>query len=204
MRRGAFFAATLLLAFAASAQVLYKWIDAQGRVQYSDRPPKDFKGPVTRIEPPDAPPDAVPTLPVERKTPPPKAVAPAPAADAEPPMDMAAKRRAARATLQARIDAARENLEARRKALEEGGAPQSGEQQVLQRPAPANLGKPGAPQRSNCRLVPAAQGGPPIAVCPTLVPTTEYYDRIQQLEEAVRQAERELADAERAYRRGTD
>lgn len=204
MRRAAAFAATLLLAFAASGQVLYKWIDAQGRVQYSDRPPKDFKGPVTRIEPPDAPPDAAPTLPIERKAAPPKAMAPAPVSEAEPTMDMAAKRRAARATLQARIDAAREKLEASRRALEEGGAPQGGEQQVLQRPAPANLGKPGTAQRSNCRLVPAAQGGPPIVVCPTLVPTSEYYDRIQQLEEAVRQAERELADAERAYRRGTD
>ena len=34
----------------AAAQVLYKWMDADGKTQYSDRPPKNFAGPVTRLE----------------------------------------------------------------------------------------------------------------------------------------------------------
>ena len=40
--------------------------------------------------------------------------------------------------------------------------------------------------------------------CPALVPSEAYYDRVRELEEAVKRAEAELDDAERAYRRGVD
>ena len=49
------FAAILAIAFAAcgdaAAQALYKWVDNDGKTQYSDRPPKNYAGVVTRIEP---------------------------------------------------------------------------------------------------------------------------------------------------------
>lgn len=201
VRGAALLASALLVAFAAStasAQVLYKWTDEQGRVQYSDRPPKDFKGPVTRVEPPDMPP-APPAVPPPVEVQAPAARAP----EAEPATDIAGQRRATRTLLQARVDSARENLEAHRKALADGGEPLVDERQMVQRPAPANLGKPGTPQRSNCRVIAGPEGHSTI-VCPSLVPTSEYYDRIQQLEEAVRRAEEALAEAESAYRRGVD
>ena len=47
----AFALALCAFAGAASAQVLYKWTDADGKTQYSDRPPKNFNGTVTRMEP---------------------------------------------------------------------------------------------------------------------------------------------------------
>jgi hypothetical protein len=36
------------------------------------------------------------------------------------------------------------------------------------------------------------------------VPGEVFYDRVHGLEDALRDAEKELADAERAYRRGVD
>ena len=67
MRGASLAAAALALAcvsWAAEAQVLYKWIDADGKVQYSDTPPKNPKGPVTRIEP-----DVAPTPPASTSRP---------------------------------------------------------------------------------------------------------------------------------------
>lgn len=40
--------------------------------------------------------------------------------------------------------------------------------------------------------------------CPTRVPNDAYYERQKKLEEELKAAEEELAEAERAYRRGTD
>ena len=60
MARSAFFACLVLLCAPAAAQTMYRWTDAQGRVQYSDRLPKDFKGEVTRIEADAQPPPAAP------------------------------------------------------------------------------------------------------------------------------------------------
>jgi len=59
---GASALAFLCLAFVgtASAQVLYKWVDDDGKTQYSDRPPKSFKGTVTRIDPDEQPTPGVP------------------------------------------------------------------------------------------------------------------------------------------------
>ena len=39
-----------LLAAPAFAQVLFKLVDRQGRVLYTDKVPKDFDGTVTRLE----------------------------------------------------------------------------------------------------------------------------------------------------------
>jgi hypothetical protein len=44
----------------ALAQTLYKWIDKDGKVQYTDKPPVNFKGEVTRIEADAQPPPLKP------------------------------------------------------------------------------------------------------------------------------------------------
>ena len=91
--------AAMLGASLAAGQVLYKWVDEQGKTQYSDRLPKGFKGEVTRIEtevekatlPPAIPPAQAPAAaPVTGK---------AAAAD-----DIAAKRRTTRARLEERLE----------------------------------------------------------------------------------------------------
>jgi len=52
---------------------------------------------------------------------------------------------------------------------------------------------------SNCH-----KGADGRLVCPGRVPNEAYYARVQQLEDAVKHAEADVEDAERAYRRGVD
>lgn len=180
----------------APAQVLYKWIDAQGKVQYSDQPPKNFKGEVTRIEP-DAQP-ARPAAPVPNPQP-----APAREAKAEEKAkdDVATRRRLQRERLAADVARARAKLEAARAALDNAGSPTVDERQVVQQHY-ARGTQPATP-RSNCREVTRADGKKGL-MCPALVPNEGYYERVRALEADVERAERELEEAERAYRRGVD
>src|SRR6478735_4592917 len=107
VRVARFLAGALALACAAGlaqAQVLYKWIDESGKVHYADQPKKGFNGPVTKIEP-----DASPT-PVAPAVAPPKATPPEATKAQAPAEDMLTQRRARRATLEARLTAAREKL----------------------------------------------------------------------------------------------
>lgn len=188
----------VLAGFAASsvAQTLYKWTDAQGRIQYSDRPPKDFKGEVTRIESDAQPPQAPAWVPkaTEPKAQEGKQVEKAPG-------DMNSRRRALREKLAADVTRARERLEAAKKALDEAEGPQVDERQVVQQRF-ARGTKPATP-RSNCREVVASDGKKQL-MCPALVPGEGYYDRVRALEEAVAKAEEDLTLAERAYRQGAD
>jgi hypothetical protein len=195
----AFLFAAALGAWSASAQVLYKWVDQSGKTQYSDRPPKNFKGEVTRIE-----------TEVEKTTLPPSVqptpvATPAPATAAgkvqgAPVVDIAAKRRATRATLGARLDKARLNVEEAKKALAEAESPQPEDRQVIQQRTSG--GMHGMTARSNCRV--EGSGKTKTLMCPTMIPTEEYRDRVALLEEALRKAEKELEEAERAWRRGVD
>lgn len=188
---------------AAHAQVLYKWTDENGRVQYSDKPPKNFKGLVEKLEPPPpAQPAAVPAAPPPTAPSTAPAAAPkAPAAPAEP-VSIAAQRKATRERLQAGIDAAQARLDAAKKALAEV-QPGEDERQVIQQ-FPANTpGSLPASKRSNCTTVAGANGKPAVR-CAALIPNPAYYERVQSLEEEVRLAEQALAEAEGAYRRGVD
>jgi hypothetical protein len=188
----------LLAGFAAPSpgQTLYKWTDAQGRIQYSDRPPKDFKGEVTRIESDAQPPQAPAWVPkaAEPRAQEGKQVEKAPG-------DMNSRRRALREKLAAGVTRARERLEAAKKALDEAGSPRVDERQVVQQRF-ARGTQPATP-RSNCREVVASDGKKQL-MCPALVPGEGYYDRIRLLEEAVAKAEEDLTLAERAYRQGAD
>lgn len=178
----------------ALGQTMYKWTDAQGRIQYSDRPPKDFKGEVTRIESDAQPPQAPAWVP---KAAVPKAEEGQKVEKA--PGDLNSRRRALREKLAADVTRARERLEAAKKALDEAEGPGVDERQVVQQRF-ARGTQPATP-RSNCREVVASDGKKSL-MCPALVPGEGYYDRIRALEEAVARAEEELAAAERAYRQG--
>ena len=199
----------------AVAQVLYKWVDIDGKTQYSDRPPKGFAGAVTRIEPDEQP------APVPRGVP--KAAGkPAERAEdaAAAPLDAAAQRRELRRTLEANVAAARLKLDNARAALEAAQTPSDDERQVIQqklqkgRPAPGggsattggmlgSGGMHGGVVRSNCRTVQGSDGKI-VTTCPTMVPNDAYYDHVKGLEDAVKAAEEDLAAAEQAYRRGVD
>ena len=186
--------AALALSSAATAQVLYKWIDVDGRTHFSDKRPVGFKGEVTVIQP-DAMPD-----PVIRR---PAAPAKAPVAEEEKerPNDMAAKRRALREQLAARVAQARERLEAAKKAASDGEDAGEGERQFVRQNFPRGPRNP--PPRQNCFST-TASDGKAIWNCPRQVPTEGYFDRREAQEEAIRKAEEELVEAERAYRRGVD
>lgn len=194
--------ALALCAFAGAAegQVLYKWTDADGKTQYSDRPPKNFTGTVTRLEP-----DIQPTPTAPYKAP----AAPAAQKSSDPPVvtppDRATTRRTTRNALEKRLVEARANLEKARKALESGESPEPEEQQVVQQQQkPGQGGMHGlSGQRSTCR--PAKDvAGKAIVLCNATMPNEQYFERQAKLEEAVKQAEQELADAQEAWRRGVD
>lgn len=199
-RLAAAVAAVALACAPAFAQVLYKWTGPDGKVNYADTPPKNFKGEVQRIEPPEpaTPAPASPAAPAPRV---PAAPAPARDAAAEPKAPgIAAQRRATRAQLEAQLARARADVDAAKKALEEA-APEPEERQTIQQ-RKAQGGMHGMTPRLNCRVERTAAGK--ATMCPTSIPTPEYYDRIAKLEEAVKKAEDDLAAAEEAWRRGVD
>ncbi|MGZ5047916.1 MAG: DUF4124 domain-containing protein [Usitatibacter sp.] len=209
-------AAMLLLALAQSsgaAQALYKWADADGKIHYSDQPPKGFKGEVMRIDadeqPATQPPYQAPRDGARRSE-----------QDAPRTPDLASQKRDQRSKLAAAISVARERYEAAKQALDAAGAPQDDERQVIQQrvdknspaPGPGSAttggmlgmgGMLGGAPRSNCTTVKSASGQQ-VTTCPTPVPNDAYYDRIAKLEEAVRAAKEELEAAEQAYRRAVD
>jgi hypothetical protein len=180
------------LALPAGAAVLYKWVDAEGKTQYSDRPPKGFKGEVIRI-------DAEPDKGMPGVAPPAAPTLPSAARDKEG-EDIGLKRRAARTQLEARLAQARAKVEDARKALETA-EPGADERQVVQQ-RNAGGGMHGMTARSNCRE--EGTGKSKVLMCPTMIQTDEYRDRIARLEADLRKAEEELAEAERAWRRGVD
>jgi hypothetical protein len=186
------FAVLIAVPAAANAQVLYKWTDKDGKSQYSDHPPKNFTGEVTRIEAETYPaPRVVPKAPLpERPV--------AESAKRENAADATKARRELRARLTSELAQARERYDAAKAALDDGGNPQDDERQVVQQRFDRIQSG-----RSNCRLAKNADGRT-MAVCPAIVPNDAYYERIKQLEEAFKQAEAALSAAEEAYRRGVD
>ena len=194
-------AGIMALAATACAQDLYRWTDADGKVHYSDHLPKGYNGPFTVIQP-DMP--ATPTAPAVA----PAAIAPtvpapasATAADTTPARDIATKRRETRQALEARVDKAREKLADAKKARQEGDALRDEEHQIVQRSgSPADFATVG---RSNCTYSKDARGKP-VAMCPALVPSEAYWDRIKSLDDAVKDAEAQLDAAKEAYVRGVD
>jgi pyruvate/2-oxoglutarate dehydrogenase complex dihydrolipoamide acyltransferase (E2) component len=182
---GRLLAGALTLACActvAHGQVLYKWVDEDGKTQYSDTPPKNPKGPVTRIEP-----DVAPTVPPPAPKP---AAAAAPKAEAPADVpDLAAQRRAKRAALDARRAEARAKVDAAKKALAEASGPEPDERQVIQQEMKKGQGGMHglSTARSNCRTV--QKDGKPAVICPAVFATDAYYERMARLEVDLRQAQ---------------
>lgn len=196
-RRAALAAAVLALtATAAWAQALYRWIDADGRVHYSDHLPKGYTGTFTVIQP-DKPATGTPAY-----VPPPAAPSAQPTEAAPVPAeDIATKRRETRRALEARVDKARAKLAAAKKARDDGDALQDDEHQMVQHTGrPADFATVG---RSNCIFSKDAKGKLQ-AMCPSLVPSEAYWDRMKSLDDAVKSAEAELDAAQEAYVRGVD
>ena len=180
----------------ALGQAVFKWVDKDGKVHFADKPPTNFKGEVTRITP-DAQPDPV--------APRPKAKPEAVPIEEEKAPDANARRRATREHLAARVAAARAKLEQARRALADGEGAGDDEKQFVQERLDRNARRPERtpPPRSNC-MSQVTPDGKPIWICPRPVPGQAYYERREKLEEAVRKAEEELDEAQRAYRRGVD
>ncbi len=189
--RACLLALAAILAAPAAAQVLYKLVDRQGRVTYSDKAPKNFNGTVSILTP-DTESNLLPSgRPAEAARPP--AQAPG----------VAEGRRNKREELEKRLRAAQARVEAARKALAEGGDPQQDEMQTIQhRKPPLAAGQ--SPPNRNCFTTRNPRTGAEVLNCPTRVPNDAYYERQKKLEEELKAAEEELAEAERAYRRGTD
>ena len=177
----------------ADTRTLYRWTDAQGRVQYSDKAPTGFKGEVTRV---DVELDAN-TAPAAPRAP---LVAPEVLRDVvAPPADINRTRRETRARLEAAVREAERKVAVAKAALEGGEDRQDTENQVVQRRFAR-----AQPGRSNCRPMIDANGKPAGVNCPAIVPNEEYYERMRGLEEALKNAEDELDAAKAAYRRGVD
>jgi hypothetical protein len=141
------FVAALAVATGAEAQTLYKLIDKNGKVTYAEKPPKDFDGKVIRL---DIDPNAN------------TATLPKPSAQPAP-VDRSSD-------TDVRVKAAREKLEAARKAYD----------QALNNPADGDVsfvGNKGGGTRP--------------------VQSDAYAKRLAGLEQAVKEAEEELKRAER-------
>jgi hypothetical protein len=190
-----------ILAVDASAQTFYyKWVDKDGRLQFSDKPPAGFKGEVTKVAV-DAMSDPVPP----RAKPAPAAAPKALIDEEEKAPDMATTRRKNREQLAARVAQARAQLEAAKKALSDGEPATEDERQFVRQNFARSEKSPGStpPPRQNC-MPDRASTGQATWNCPRPIPNEAYFDRQKKLEEDVRKAEDELTEAERAYRRGTD
>ena len=174
----------------ADVRTLYRWTDAQGRIQYSDRPPPaSFKGEVTRIE---VETDGNTSAPEAPRAP---RVAPDVLKDVTP--DINRQRREKRAKLEEAVRQAEKRVAEAKAALEQGGEMKEDEQGVIQR----RYAK-AQPNKANCRVV--AEGEKKVVICPAITPNEQYYERQKGLEDALRKAEEDLSDAQLAYRRGVD
>lgn len=203
---------------AAHAADLYRWTDANGRVVYGDKPPKNALN-VTRVDV-DTSTTTIPARPVPAPAAPAASAAPAPQVP-----DILTQRRATRARLEAAVAQARERLDLARKNLAEASDMAPDEQQsVVEKVAdlppgtqaplspgvdPGNMQVVGggmygmSVSRQNCSKVrgPSGKAG---VICPTIIPNQAYRERIAMLEDAVKKAEADLDAAQEAYRRGVD
>jgi hypothetical protein len=158
------------------AQQLWKYTDKDGKVTYSDKPPKpgekaeevksDPK--VNILESPRTIKDGA------------SGKAGASSQALKDVNSRATAREEKRDKLRDAVDAARENVEAAKKALEDGREPLPDEVQIV-----VGRNKDGAPTGRNAGIR-----------------KPEYYKRIEGLEDAVKKAEAALETAERNYRRG--
>lgn len=161
--------AALAFANAGHAQALWKYTDKDGKVTYSDKAPK--KGENAQLVTNDP---AANVIEAPKNT---RDGAPQKLKDVT---TRANERENKRDKLREALDAAKDELDAAKTALEEGRAPQPNEVQIAVGRSPT-----GAPTGAN-----------------SAVRKPEYYARISSLEEAIKKAEAKVEAAEQNYRRG--
>lgn len=183
----------------AETKTLFKWVDEKGRTQYGDTPPDGFKGEVTRVQ---IDMNANTSVPPVRKDNAPQ-INPGGPISAPVPTDYLSQRRARVAKLEANVKAARERLEAARAALEKG---LGDDEYMTVRGAGADnvrsrtTGSPvvnadNSDNKQNCREARDGRGRGTF-VCPRRAPNPEGQAKAQALEDAVKQAEQDLEEAE--------
>lgn len=180
--------AATLWSGSADAQVLYRYVDKDGRTVVSDRPPAEGK--FERIE-----------------SDPNTNVIQSPRRSSDQPgtagSQMARQRQQLRDSLRASVDDARKRLEEAKSALESGKDPREGEWRPVQVP-PDNDGKPNANGQVTALggkvVCPIDPYGKPVCVSGNS-PNEAYFQRIEKLEADLRKAEEALKEAEQNYRR---
>jgi hypothetical protein len=182
------------LIISTQAQTLYRDVDKDGKVTYSDEPPgKDVK--------------TTTTLEIDKNlnvTESPKRYSDGKKSDFD---ERIRKREALRDKLRADLDKAQARLAAAKTALANGREPRDEELQPTIS-NPDNNGKPnaagiitGRSGRVVCSKGKNPDGSQRI-ICPAIsVPNEEYPKRVKELEDAVAKAEEEVRRAEQAYRR---
>ena len=190
----------------AAAETLYKLVAPDGKVTYVQEPPKNFDGKVIRL-------DIDPNANTAQSPKPPAKVEDGKPAGVLPTLE---ERRAKRAILEANVRKAQEKLDAARLALAKATSnePSSDDQQVVAQegrqlppgtplgPLPPSSSGGMSQSRMNCRAV--VRNGKTVEVCGGAMASPERAQRVADLENAVKAAEAELEEAQRAYRRGVD
>ncbi len=167
-----FVAMLSMIAQGALGQTVYKQVDKDGKVTYTDTPPKKEGGKESKDQ---AVVKSVP-VPIDSKSNLIKGIDAATVkATAKTLDEQAGKRTAETELLDNRVESARVALEAAKKARDEGQTLRENERYVV-------AGKDGQPGR--------------------IFPKPEYLERLKQLDEAVKLAEEQLAEAERLVRNG--
>ena len=198
------FAIALLASSGAQAVTLYKLVDSKGGVTYTESPPYGFNGKVVPVD------IAFDTTPVPPK-PPQAAVTEKAEVNAPTPQpDYLTKRRATRAALEMRLTQARQALDNAKLALA-NATMEPDEAQIImvpttKQPRPGEV-VPGNPPsiRTDPKMCgEVVRNGKRVHTCGRVVGNENFVARMNQLEEGVKRAEEEVAEAETAWRRGVD
>jgi hypothetical protein len=193
MRTFSFMVISLALCVSGSAlaQAVYKHVDKDGKVYYSDKPPAKDDTRTKKIDV-DANRNVIPPLSK-------KAGESGGADDARIGNRLDLQNR-----LLAELKAAQEKLAAAKEALEEGKTPLDDEWMASARAGGgrSKAGKGGSAGGKGGSSGPGTVPVPAAGNATGMIPSDAYYERVANLERAVAKAEAELAKAEEAYRRG--
>jgi len=200
----AFTFALLASAGAAEAVTLYKLVDSKGSVTYTESPPYGFNGKVIPVD------IAFDTNPIPPKPPRAVTIDKAEAIVQAPEPDYLTKRRATRAALETRLMQARRGLDDAKLALANAKM-EPEEQQIVMVPTAKQQQRPGEisqdtpSMRTDSKMCGhVMRNGRLIQACGRVVGNENFAARMNQLEEQVKRAEEEVAEAETAWRRGVD
>ena len=176
------------LAGISVAQTVYRHVDKDGKVTYSDKPPKQGENASEVVIKQDQ--NVVPSV---------KTNGGSAEAGVNKKLEKAAEKRVtSREKLEADLAAARERLANAKAELEAARNPGDEDFRTIQRQVEQ-------PPKNNPNCIKSRRpDGKEIVICPANIPTPEYLERVEKLERAVTLAEENVRSAEEALRRGTD